>query len=304
MRIGIDLGGTKIEAIALDDHGATLARRRVPTPCGDYPAILDAVGGLVAFLERETGRHGSVGVAAPGAISKQTGVIKNSNSTGLNGKPLDRDLAQRLRREIRLENDANCFALSEAVDGAAADASVVFGVILGTGVGGGLIIDKAAITGRNRIAGEWGHNPLPWPRGNERPGPPCYCGKTGCIGTFLSGPALGREYRPQRPRADAGSDRACRLARRGRGRRVSRALSGSARARPCRRDQRARPREDRARRRPLQYRAALRAASGAGGTLCVLRRHRYADRARPARRFERRSRRRLAVARRLGWRCT
>ena len=195
MRIGIDLGGTKIEAIALDDHGATLARRRVPTPCGDYPAILDAVGDLVAFLERETGRRGSVGVASPGAISKQTGVIKNSNSTGLNGKPLDRDLAQRLGREIRLENDANCFALSEAVDGAAADASVVFGVILGTGVGGGLIIDKAAITGRNRIAGEWGHNPLPWPRKNERPGPPCYCGKTGCIETFLSGPGLAREYR-------------------------------------------------------------------------------------------------------------
>jgi fructokinase len=195
MRIGIDLGGTKIEAIALDDHGATLARRRVPTPRGDYPAILDAVGALVAFLERETGRHGSVGVASPGAISKQTGVIKNSNSIGLNGKPLDRDLAQRLGREIRLENDANCFALSEAVDGAAADASVVFGVILGTGVGGGLIIDKAAITGRNRIAGEWGHNPLPWPRKNERPGPPCYCGKTGCIETFLSGPGLAREYR-------------------------------------------------------------------------------------------------------------
>jgi fructokinase len=195
MRIGIDLGGTKIEAIALDDDGATLVRRRVPTPCGDYPAILDAVGDLVAFLERETGRRGSVGVASPGAISKQTGVIKNSNSAGLNGEPLDRDLAQRLGREIRLENDANCFALSEAVDGAAADASVVFGVILGTGVGGGLIIDKAAITGRNRIAGEWGHNPLPWPRKNERPGPPCYCGKTGCIETFLSGPGLGREYR-------------------------------------------------------------------------------------------------------------
>lgn len=195
MRIGIDLGGTKIEAIALDDRGATLARRRVPTPCGDYPAILDAVGDLVAFLERETGRRGSVGVASPGAISKRTGVIKNSNSIGLNGKPLDRDLAKRLGREIRLENDANCFALSEAVDGAAADASVVFGVILGTGVGGGLIIDQAAITGRNRIAGEWGHNPLPWPRGNERPGPPCYCGKTGCIETFLSGPGLAREYR-------------------------------------------------------------------------------------------------------------
>src|SRR6202521_4747187 len=195
MRIGIDLGGTKIEAIALGDDGATLVRRRVPTPTGDYPAILDAVGDLVAFLERETGQRGSVGAASPGASSQKTGVIKNSNSTGLKGTPLDRDLAQRLGRQIRLENDANCFALSEAVDGAAADASVVFGVILGTGVGGGLVVDRTAIVGRNRIAGEWGHNPLPWPRDEERPGQPCYCGKAGCIETFLSGPALGREYR-------------------------------------------------------------------------------------------------------------
>jgi fructokinase len=195
MRIGIDLGGTKIEAIALDDRGETLVRRRVPTPSGDYRAILDAVGDLVAFVERETGQRGTIGVASPGAISKQTGVIKNSNSTGLNGKPLDRDLAKRLGREIRIENDANCFALSEAVDGAAADARVVFGVILGTGVGGGLVIDKAVIPGRNRIAGEWGHNPLPWPRDDERPGPRCYCGKAGCIETFLSGPGLARESR-------------------------------------------------------------------------------------------------------------
>jgi fructokinase len=195
MRIGIDLGGTKIEAIALDDDGATLARRRVPAPSADYPAVLDAVGDLVASVERETGRRGTIGVAAPGAISTKTGVIKNSNSIGLNGKPLDRDLAKRLGREIRLENDANCFALSEAVDGAAADADVVFGVILGTGVGGGLIVGKAPIVGRNRIAGEWGHNPLPWPRDDERPGPPCYCGKTGCIEAFLSGPALARQYR-------------------------------------------------------------------------------------------------------------
>jgi fructokinase len=195
MRIGIDLGGTKIEAIALDQDGAILVRRRMPTPSGDYRAILDAVGGLVASIERETGRRGSVGVASPGAISRKTGLIKNSNSTGLNGKPLDRDLAKRLGREIRLENDANCFALSEAVDGAAADARVMFGVILGTGVGGGLVVDRAAMVGRNRIAGEWGHNPLPWPRDAERPGAACYCGKTGCIETFLSGPALAREYR-------------------------------------------------------------------------------------------------------------
>jgi fructokinase len=195
MRIGIDLGGTKIEAIALDDRGATLVRRRVPTPSGDYSAILDTVADLVGFIEHESGLRGTVGVASPGAISKRTGLLKNSNSTGLNGKPLDRDLAQRLGRKIRLENDANCFALSEAVDGAAAGARVVFGVILGTGVGGGLVVDKAAITGRNRIAGEWGHNPLPWPRENERPGPPCYCGKSGCIETFLSGPGFARQYR-------------------------------------------------------------------------------------------------------------
>jgi fructokinase len=195
MRIGIDLGGTKIEAIALDDGGVTLVRDRVPTPDGDYRATLDAVADLVAFIERETGGHGTVGVATPGAISRKSGLIKNSNSIGLNGKPLDRDLSQRLGREIRLENDANCFALSEAVDGAAAGARVVFGVILGTGVGGGVVVDKAPIVGRNHVAGEWGHNPLPWPREDEWPGPACYCGKNGCIETFLSGPALAREYR-------------------------------------------------------------------------------------------------------------
>src|SRR5947199_1722948 len=195
MRIGIDLDGAKIEAIALGDDGETRMRRRMPTPSGDYAAILDAVAELVAAIERETGARGTIGVASPGAISKRSGLIKNSNSTGLNGKPLDKDLARRLGREIRLENDANCFALSEAVDGAASDARVVFGVILGTGVGGGIVIDKRLVSGRNAIAGEWGHNPLPWPRDEERPGPPCYCGKTGCIETFLSGPALARQYR-------------------------------------------------------------------------------------------------------------
>ena len=201
MRIGVDLGGTKIEAIALDDSGATLVRRRVPTPCGDYEAILEAVADLIASIEREAERRGSLGVASPGAISRKTGLIKNSNSTGLNGKPLDRDLAKRLGRDIRLANDANCFALSEAIDGAAADARVVFGVIVGTGVGGGLVVEKAAIAGRNRIAGEWGHNALPWPRQDEWPGPPCYCGKTGCIETFLSGPGLERQYRERTGRA-------------------------------------------------------------------------------------------------------
>jgi fructokinase len=194
MRIGIDLGGTKIEAIALAEDGATLLRRRVTTPAGDYRGILDAVADLVLSAERDLRQQATVGVASPGAISPLTGVIKNSNSTVLNGKPLDRDLSAKLSRPVRIENDANCLALSEAVDGAAAAARVVFGVILGTGVGGGLVIERKIVGGRNRIAGEWGHNPLPWPHDDERPGPACYCGKTGCIETFLSGPALARDF--------------------------------------------------------------------------------------------------------------
>jgi len=195
LRIGIDLGGTKIEAIALDDGGAPLLRRRVPTPAGDYEGTLGAVADLVAGIEKELGRRGTVGVASPGAMSTRTGLLKNSNSTVLNGKPLDRDLSNLLGRRIRLENDANCFALSEAVDGAAANAGVVFGVILGTGVGGGVVVEKKLVEGHNRIAGEWGHNPLPWPRDDERPGPACYCGQHGCIETFLNGAALARDYR-------------------------------------------------------------------------------------------------------------
>ena len=199
MRIGIDLGGTKIEAIALADTasgaGTTLLRHRVPTPAGDYAGILNAIAELVALTENETGQSGTVGVATPGAISPATGLLKNSNSTVLNGKPLDRDLEARLRRPIRMENDANCLALSEAVDGAAADARVVFGVILGTGVGGGVVVNRQVHDGRNRIAGEWGHNPLPWARADELPGPGCYCGKLGCIETFLSGAGLARDYR-------------------------------------------------------------------------------------------------------------
>jgi fructokinase len=194
MRIGIDLGGTKIEAIALGDDGRELFRRRIATPAGDYAATLKAIGELVASIEDKFG-PGTVGIGTPGAISPRSGLIKNSNSTVLNGRPLDRDLEALLGRVVRIENDANCFALSEAVDGAAGDASVVFGVILGTGVGAGIVIDKRIISGRNRIAGEWGHNPLPWPRAEELPGPPCYCGKTGCIETFLSGPGLAREWR-------------------------------------------------------------------------------------------------------------
>jgi fructokinase len=194
MRIGIDLGGTKIEAIALGDDGRELFRRRIATPSGDYAATLKAIAELVASIEEKFG-PGTVGIGTPGAISPRTGFIKNSNSVVLNGRPLDRGLEALLGRPVRIENDANCFALSEAVDGAAREASVVFGVILGTGVGAGIVIDRHVISGRNRIAGEWGHNPLPWPRAEELPGPPCYCGKNGCIETFLSGPGLAREFR-------------------------------------------------------------------------------------------------------------
>ncbi len=194
IRLGIDLGGTKIEGIVLDARGRTLARCRVATPREDYPATVAAVAGLVAALEHEAAARGSVGVGIPGAVSPQTGRIKNANSTWLIGAAFNRDLAAALDRPVRLANDANCFALSEAVDGAAAGAGVVFGVILGTGVGGGVVIDGKVLAGRNAIAGEWGHNPLPWPRDEERPGPTCYCGKQGCIETFLSGPGLARDY--------------------------------------------------------------------------------------------------------------
>jgi fructokinase len=194
MRIGIDLGGTKIEAAALDAVGAIMIRLRAPTPVGDYAGTLAAIAGLIASVEAQTGEIGSVGVATPGALSLKTGLIKNANSTVLNGRPLDRELAALLGRPVRIENDANCFALSEAADGAGAGARVVFGVILGTGVGGGLVVSGKLVSGRNRIAGEWGHNPLPWPRADELPGPACYCGKKGCIETFLAGPSLTRSY--------------------------------------------------------------------------------------------------------------
>ena len=169
-------------------------RRRVPTPTGDYVGTLDAIADLVLLSEREAWQKGSLGVASPGAISTRDGLLKNSNSTVLNGRPLVRDLYQRLGRPIRLENDANCFALSEAIDGAAVGAHVVFGVILGTGVGGGIVTGKELIAGHNKIAGEWGHNPLPWATESERPGTPCYCGKSGCVETFLSGAGLARGY--------------------------------------------------------------------------------------------------------------
>ena len=194
LRIGIDVGGTKIEAIGLDERGEALARLRLPTPRGDYAATLEAIVGLVRDLEAAAGRRGSVGIGMPGAISTATNLVKNANSIWLNGRPLAADLGELLGRPLRFANDANCFALSEAIDGAAAGASVVFGVILGTGTGGGIVVDGRVLTGRNAIAGEWGHNPLPWPRENEAPGPPCYCGRSGCIETFLSGPGLSADH--------------------------------------------------------------------------------------------------------------
>lgn len=193
MRIGIDLGGTKIEAIALDADGRERFRQRVPTPRGDYRATVEAVASLVAQAEVVVGSS-TVGVGMPGVVSPATGLVKNANSTWLNGRPLSEDLAARLERPVRLANDANCFALSEATDGAAAGMAVVFGVILGTGVGGGLVVNGRVVTGANAIAGEWGHNPLPWPDAGEWPGPPCYCGRTGCIETFLSGPGVARDH--------------------------------------------------------------------------------------------------------------
>jgi fructokinase len=198
VRIGIDLGGTKIEGIALDDEGRECARERVATPAGDYEATVAAIVDLVALLERQAGvaaeARPPVGVGIPGAISPATGLIKNANSTCLIGHALDKDLERALQRPVRLANDANCFAVSEATDGAGRGARVVFGVILGTGAGGGIVVDGRVLTGPNAIAGEWGHNPLPWPTDDERPGPLCYCGKQGCIETFVSGPGLASDF--------------------------------------------------------------------------------------------------------------
>jgi len=194
LRLGIDLGGTKTEIIALDAEGRELARRRVATVPDDYAQTIATVVALVAAIERELGARGRVGIGTPGSLSRDTGLLRNSNSVWLNGRPLKTDLEAALGREIRIENDANCFTLSEAHDGAGQGASVVFGVILGTGVGGGIAVHGEVLRGANAIAGEWGHNPLPWPREGEWPGPACYCGRHGCIETWLSGPAFERDH--------------------------------------------------------------------------------------------------------------
>ncbi len=188
-RIGIDLGGTKIEAAALDASGQLVMRERIVTPTG-YPAALQAIANLVHGIEQRLGGRGSVGVGIPGVISATTGLVKNANSIALNGQPFDADLSATLDRRVRMANDANCFALSEASDGAGAGASVVFGVIIGTGCGGGVVVNGAIVPGLNRVAGEWGHIPLPWPNAQETPGPACWCGKHGCMETWVAGPSL------------------------------------------------------------------------------------------------------------------
>lgn len=193
-RIGIDLGGTKIEGAAIDRTGATRFRRRLRTPVRDYRGTIEAIIRLVKAIEQEIGTTASVGIGIPGAISPTTGLVKNANSTWLIGHPLKHDIETALARPVRLANDANCFALSEAADGAGASAETVFGVILGTGVGGGIAIRRQILVGANAIAGEWGHNPLPWPRPEEVPGPSCYCGRSGCLETFLSGPAMAADH--------------------------------------------------------------------------------------------------------------
>ncbi|WP_421863268.1 ROK family protein [Parvibaculum sp.] len=234
MRIGIDLGGTKIEGIVLDGSGNERARKRVASPRGDYAATIAAIRDLAAALEAEAGEQGTIGIGMPGIVSPATGLVKNANSTWLIGHPFGRDLEAALGREVRLANDADCFALSEATDGAAAGAASVFGVILGTGVGGGIVVNGALLSGPNAIAGEWGHNSLPFVLPDEMPGPECYCGKKGCIETWLSGPGFAADYMldtrealsPEAIVAAAeGGDRPARLALRRYADRLARALA-------------------------------------------------------------------------------
>lgn len=195
MRIGIDLGGTKIEGVVLSGEGLIVSRKRVPTPHGDYRGTVEAIVELICHLDQQTGERPTVGIGMPGIVSPVTFRVKNANSVCLNGSPMDKDIAAALGRPVRVENDANCFALSEASDGAAQGRGCVFGAILGTGTGGGVVVNGRILRGRNAVAGEWGHNPLPWPEPGEWPGDRCYCGRTGCIETFLSGPGLARDYK-------------------------------------------------------------------------------------------------------------
>jgi fructokinase len=206
MRIGVDLGGTKTEALALDDVGREVRRVRVATPQHDYRGTVETIAALVENLEREIGGQGTVGVGIPGTIVAATGLVKNANSTWLNGQPLERDLSDALGREVRCANDANCFAISEATDGAAVGAQVVFGVILGTGCGGGLVVRGSLLTGPNGLAGEWGHTALPWPTADEWPGPQCYCGRRGCLETWISGTGFERDFERVSGRALRGAE--------------------------------------------------------------------------------------------------
>jgi fructokinase len=206
MRLGIDLGGTKTEILAIGDDGRERLRERVATPVHSYSDVVTAIAALVQTAEERLGTRGSVGVAIPGTLSARTGLVKNANSTVLNGHPLDRDLERVLSRPIRIANDANCFTLSEATDGAAARLNVVFGIIAGTGIGGGICVGGRLLEGPHRIAGEWGHNPLPAPRDDELPGPPCYCGRRGCIETWVSGPALARDFNRRTGRSSSAAD--------------------------------------------------------------------------------------------------
>ncbi len=209
VRVGIDLGGTKIAALALGEDGRTLFRGRAPTPRGDYDAVIAAIAGLVERAERAAGAQAGsalVGVGMPGSVSPRTGKAQNANSTWINGRDFAADLKAALARPLRLANDANCFALSEATDGAAAGARSVFGVIIGTGCGGGVVVNGRILPGLNRIGGEWGHNPLPWPGGDEHPGPECWCGRRGCLETWISGTGLQRDFREHTGRALTGEE--------------------------------------------------------------------------------------------------
>jgi len=284
MRLGVDLGGTKIEIVGLAADGRELLRRRIATPQGDYRATLTAIAGLVAEAEAELGQTGSVGIGIPGAESLRSGLIKNANSTCLIGQPLRHDLQTLLRREVRLANDANCFALSEAIDGAGRDVETVFGVILGTGVGGGIVIRRQVLVGANAIAGEWGHNPLPRLAAADQPAPDCYCGHRGCIETYLSGPGLTADHARHTAETLDATSIECRAA------------AGDAACEATgRRHQHPRPTGHRARRRPVQHAAAVPPPACVLCTLRFFRCGRYALPAAGAWRFVGCARRRLVV---------